>query len=850
MPWGDEPLLDSCGTDRHSEGHESNEMPHSWAQFFKEHSSDCLALLLGPAISVPFAACYAALVCQSTAMQPYFPIILQQIMWTQFVGAVLSLFMGQFVTTTNLDPLVAILFGQMAQRVAMVFSVDRALLFPNMLILMSLSTSLLGVALYVVGRFRFAFMLRFFPYTVIAGFLAGSGILILVESLTLAGGTNVWHLAYCTLWRTSANGCASGSALISQWVQVFSGILYAFLAGCAREAHVFGTPILLVICILASIGVKFLTASTWPPTSWFLSFPEPEDWWVPLERIAEAVTEFQPSRSVDVDKLVAFVAIMTVSWSINTLAIKKLVPLRRGLHRCDDQAEIQSLGLVNISLGLLGCHASMQSFKIPMMMKEVKAGNLWPWFNLAVSFTLVLTSPRVIIQTVPRFLFAGTVIRLASDLIIDWLIEARARIAFNEWCILAMTAVAIAANVSMGIIFGLFLTLVLFAIEYSGVTGVVKSGSLRMAHSSVVRGREEQAILHRHGNSVQIRWLSGYLFFGSVTKAVDEVWETLSAGDSDVAIIVLDFSMVPSMDASGVYAVIDLIEEVKSSQWQVRIVLCGFVRRLDLALRNAAEHKGVHADMFHNLDGALESCENQLLATRSSPGVLTDHWIQTTCKIDSCGNIAGIVEKLDKQQSHSFRTLWSQLFKSELQDLDPDGLSTQALQAVVELRVVPAGEIIFKRGEPAMELLILSSGAIEVTQPPSMTSNGAHMNLPRHHLNEQKGDTFVFEEQSTRQARCGSIFGAVEYIANCRAMADQCQDLPWSLPMQTTGIAVDRVSIFVISFDALRRIERSQTVVALVLRTWLSHLSLDALLAHRVSQDSPPLRAWSRSYSL
>lgn len=38
-------------------------------------------------------------------------------------------------------------------------------------------------------------------------------------------------------------------------------------------------------------------------------------------------------------KWVFKVVIMTVSWSINTLAVAKLVPLRPGLERCDEQEE-------------------------------------------------------------------------------------------------------------------------------------------------------------------------------------------------------------------------------------------------------------------------------------------------------------------------------------------------------------------------------------------------------------------------------------------------------------------------------------------------------------------------------
>mmetsp|Transcript_171093 Transcript_171093/g.548296 ORF Transcript_171093/g.548296 Transcript_171093/m.548296 type:complete len:400 (+) Transcript_171093:82-1281(+) len=259
-------------------------------KFWKDHKSDWLAMLLGPAVSVPFAACYAALVCQSPTMNPYFPIVLQQIMWTQLAGGVLSLFLGQFVTTTNMDPLVAILFGQMAHRCELLFRTEPQKLFPHMNVLMPLATCLLGAALYAVGRFRLAGMLRFFPYTVIAGFLAGSGLLILSESLNLSAGTDVWTLTV----RTFVSG--EGLELSAAWAQLLLGCLYAAVAGVSRDLHTFGTPMLLVACVSTSVAVKFGSSGTFPPPDWFLSYPEPVEWWAPFAAYKEGVEVFEPSK--------------------------------------------------------------------------------------------------------------------------------------------------------------------------------------------------------------------------------------------------------------------------------------------------------------------------------------------------------------------------------------------------------------------------------------------------------------------------------------------------------------------------------------------------------------------------
>ena len=196
------------------------------------------------------------------------------------------------------------------------------------------------------------------------------------------------------------------------------------------------------------------------------------------------------------------VVIMTVSWSINTLAVAKLVPLRPGLERCDEQDEIlgrpmevfKSRRLQNpkreffrwfrvdffevttqcffgrwmLIRGFVAwvwptcswdpvvdfaqCNPSRSRWscvvwgrrKDKSLVERLKvqaegflhkvwerrgrilwlwalvalvvdhiwalagrSGPNWPYFNVVMNILLFLCSPRTIVQTVPRFLFAG-----------------------------------------------------------------------------------------------------------------------------------------------------------------------------------------------------------------------------------------------------------------------------------------------------------------------------------------------------------------------------------------------------------------------------------------------------------
>ncbi|CAJ1334258.1 unnamed protein product, partial [Effrenium voratum] len=800
----------------------------AWKRHLSEATkrSDWLAVLLGPAISVPFATCYAALICGDATMHAYFPIVLQQVMWTQLVGSIIALVIGQFVTTTNLDPLTAILFGQLARKVSRLQGGEsQEVVLINMMVLMPLISLCLGMVLYVVGKLKLAMMLRFIPYTVVAGFLAGSGILILQESLSLAGGVELGDLC-----RQSLAGLTdlAGGSLMGRWLQIFLSIAFSALLEAAREMHIFGTPVVMAGSVGLSLMLEHFSQGALPPRSWFLEFPDPVSWWEPFVRMKDGLHQsYNKTEMADLEFLGSFLVIMTVSWSINTLAVAKLVPLRPGIRRCDEQDEIRTLGLTNVLLGSCGGLCSMQSFKIPMMMKAVRSGPTWPYFNVVVNVVLFLASPRVIVQSVPRFLFAGTVVRLSCDLINEWLLDARRRISAEEWLVLLATAIVVVINVTLGILFGLFCTLAWFAFEYMNVTGIAFESSLRESRSRVERTEQEHALLQQHGGSTLILWLNGYFFFGLACQVIDQVRDKI--GERSATLIILDFSAVPAIDASGVCALVELVKELQEDH-KARCILSGMARRLKKSLEREAQHQRVReVEMYPDLDKAAEACEEAILKQLPPPAKRRNDFgtRKSISKIDSLNCIAEVADtpfSLERSNEPD-GGIWHHLLANELPHLDPDNLSVTILRTLAgEPQEKANGEVIFRLGMQAQQLIVVLDGAVDVTHP----ALDLRRDSPRPQVNARKDHAIEGVETRARRARAGAVFGAVEYASG---LYDRDLQSYMGAHLSCTGTAVGSTEVLVIDFEALWQAESQEPKLSLVLRTWLSRLASAALMA-------------------
>jgi len=344
-------------------------------------------------------------------------------------------------------------------------------------------------------------------------------------------------------------------------------------------------------------------------------------------------------------------------------------------------------------------------------------------------------------------------------------VESRNRIAVNEWYMLVLTAVIVWVDALLGLVVGLCLALAFSVVEYVGISGIKQRASMEDTRSAVERSGPEEHAIKANADKVKIFWLYGYLFFGSIAKAVDEVHRAAKDG---ARWIVLDLALVPAIDASGVHGLVDLSNDLARDG--VMLILTGMVRRLALAVQTAGG-----AATAETLDFGLQRVEDAILKTLS------------------------ISPESPKAVEHarSLEDAWT-LAAHRLRDKAVHSSGSEApwakVMAISSVRTQDAG-VLFTEGEVATELLILLEGIVQLEAWPKQ----AHMlcALPRWHLNEKKGDHFVFEDHPQR-LRVTSTPGSVINPAECMYAVVGVRPMS-----QFTARALSQVTLLVVPFQGL-----------------------------------------------
>jgi SulP family sulfate permease len=138
--------------------------------------------------------------------------------------------------------------------------------------------------------------------------------------------------------------------------------------------------------------------------------------------------------------------------------------------------------------------------------------------------------------------------------------------------------------------------------------------------SRVERSALETRELIRHGGAIQILWLRGFIFFGSVNNLSQHVKERVAAGKPGVCrMVILDFHEVMGIDSSAVIVLVRLRQFAERENFL--LVFSGLLPAVESLLRTGGlfgeDNKACR--VFPALDAALEWCEDRILEECLNP---------------------------------------------------------------------------------------------------------------------------------------------------------------------------------------------------------------------------------------
>ncbi|KOS16830.1 Uncharacterized protein ESCO_004757 [Escovopsis weberi] len=429
----------------------------------------------------------------------------------------------------------------------------------------ALSSMMTGLVFYLMGRFRFGYMVGFFPRPCLVGCIGGIG----------------WFLV-ATGFQVSAR---------------MHGNLEYNLETLQE--------------LMQPLDVNELRNDGWI----FTGPPPDEPWWYfyTLYKLHlvhwGAIVEVIPAMLA-----LTFFGILHVPINVPALA------LNSGEDNADLDNELKLHGYSNF---ISGCFGSIQNYLVyanTVFFLRSGGNRRLAGYMLALLTLFVMMIGPSLISWIPVMMVGTLIFDLGFELLAEavWLPRKKLRPAEYATVIVIVLVMGIYDFV-VGIGIGILLAFVSLVIQTSRVSAIRGTYSGNIVGSTVRRNPAQDRYLHQVGQQIHIIKLTGYLFFGTVGGVETRIRSLLDDGafsERRIKFLILDLWRVTGLDYSAgeAFNTISRLLHTKG----VNLVLCGLHADSEIGrnLRAVGLGRGpIEVVMLPDLNSALESCENELLKT-------------------------------------------------------------------------------------------------------------------------------------------------------------------------------------------------------------------------------------------
>jgi SulP family sulfate permease len=479
---------------------------------------------------------------------------------------------------------------------------DAGALAGTIFVLFAFTAVVTGLFFVALGTLRLGNFIRFIPYPVVAGVLAGVGVLMVMGSFGVAAGTrlelrSVMHL--------------SSPDAVAHWLPaVLCGA--AFLAVSRRYTGPLVVPgmvaaaLLLFYAIAAAFG---LSRAELESGGWLLGpFPagplyNPLDYGRILSIPFDLWFRFLLT-------LVAVMLIATVCLLLNASALE--LALRR---EADMNRELRAIGVGNICGGMLGGLPCYHSLSATLLLRDLGASNRSSVLLLVAFWLSAAFFGAGALALFPRPVLGGVIFFLGCSFLRDWLVKTWSTLPRADWYVvlLIVTTTALIGYLE-GLGLGTLAGIILFQIGYSKVPVIKHAFSAAALTSCVDRAPECCEKLKREGGRCLVLQLQGYLFFGNAHRIVQKARGRLADHSlPSLEALILDFRLVEGLDHATVTSFRRLAQMMEEAGAELIFAGLGAGDRQYLT-RGGVIGTGARAiKVFDDWDQALEWYEDRLL---------------------------------------------------------------------------------------------------------------------------------------------------------------------------------------------------------------------------------------------
>lgn len=478
-------------------------------------------------------------------------------------------------------------------------TVDQDAVFATVLAAIIISSLVTGLTFFLIGQFKLGNLVRYIPFPVVGGFLAGTGWLLTRGAIEVMAGQSLSVEALRSLLQ---------SQMLIRWLPgtvfaivvlivlrkvnhflVWPGIIFSAMVIFYAALYASGTSIEQA----RSMGLllqPFPAGGLWRPFT--LTDLDQVDWSALLNNL---------------DKLIPVPLVSLIAFLLNATGLELIAKRDIDLNR-----ELRVTGLANLVSGLGGGPAGYHLLGATALGQRMGAKTRIVTITAALVCGLILFAGGAFISYLPVALLSSLLLVLGLSFLIDWVYDAWFKLPRAEYFIV-LIGLAVIASVGFleGVGAGIVVATILFVFKYSSVNTVRDTLNGKIYHAKVDRPAVQRDILHRYGEGIHIFRLQGYIFFGTSDKLLSRIRELLENKTTREHFIVLDFHRVHGLDSSAVSSFTRMRQ--LADLHDIYLVLT----QVTPSIRRQMERGDFKADgrvqFFPTLDHGMEWCENMLL---------------------------------------------------------------------------------------------------------------------------------------------------------------------------------------------------------------------------------------------
>jgi len=472
---------------------------------------------------------------------------------------------------------------------------DAESLLPTLLMWVAASALGCGLILLLIGKRRWGRCVRFMPYPVMGGFLAGTGYLLVVGSFKMLTGVGL------------GSGARAGLAAVPPvaWITALAtGLILTVLMRWMRRS-------LAIPTIMVAAAAFFFLGLFASHES--VAQARVQGLLMDPVRMGDWLHAFNfPYRAVRWDLILRHwndFAVMTLVVIITCLLNATSIDLATS-HDVDIDRELRATGLANVLSGLAGGMVAVNSFNRTLLSQQAGAASPWAARCCAALIVLLMVAVPGATSFIPRAVLTGLILYLGLSLLLTWLWDARRTMLPSDLAIVGAIVVIVAVSgIVAGVFLGLLIACLNFVFTFSRSPAVKYAFTGVTRRSNVERTTAELHCLQEGGAAIKGFVLQGHLFFGTASSVLDEIRRVLG----DARFVVLDLWLVRGLDSSSAMAFAKIRKLVLERQ--AHLVIVGAAPGLLERLRHANfDLRAEPIRVFPDLDHGLEWCEDQLIA--------------------------------------------------------------------------------------------------------------------------------------------------------------------------------------------------------------------------------------------